>query len=92
MDDGALSGPCFMKIIKPFVYTLLFVAFLLPHLLSFAAVPTPDDKQPEIEKIEEQDYFLIFRKLFFSTTYNSLKCQDNIYILLEDINTRKKNL
>jgi len=92
MDDGVLSGPCFMKIIKAFVYTLLFVAFLLPRLLSFAATPTPDDKQPEIEKMEEQDYFLIFRKLFFSTTYNSLKCQDNIYRLLEAINTRKKNL
>ncbi len=81
-----------MKIIKTFVYTLLFVAFLLPHLLSFAAAPTPEDKQPEIEKMEEQDYFLIFRKLFFSTTYNSLKCQDNIYRLLEAINARRKNL
>lgn len=92
MSQRFLSGIAFMNIVKTFVYAFLFGALLLTNTASFAATPTPGDAQPDIEEIEDQDYFLIFRKLFFSTTYNSLKCQDNIYRLLKDIQAKRKNL
>jgi hypothetical protein len=81
----------FMNIVKTFVYAFLLTALLSTNTASFAAAPTPGDTQPDIEKIEEEDYFLIFRKLFFSTTYNSLKCQDNIYRLLKEIKTKNRS-
>jgi len=92
MNQHFLYGIAFMNIVKTFVYAFLFGAFLLTNTASFAAAPTPGDAQPDIVKIEDQDYFLIFRKLFFSTTYNSLKCQENVYRLLKEIQAKHKNI
>ena len=80
-----------MNSINRIVYAF-FVAVFLFTAPSFAATPTPGDAQPDIETIEEKDYFSIFRKLFFSTTYNSLKCQDNVHRLLKTIKDRYKSL
>ncbi|RPJ83113.1 MAG: hypothetical protein EHJ94_00315 [Deltaproteobacteria bacterium] len=41
----------------------------------------PSEKQANNNDLEKQ-YLTLFRKLFFSETYNSLKCYENIYSLL----------
>ena len=78
-------------------YTLL--CFFLVFLIGMIASPPvranekdTGDNQPEAKTTsadldEERKYLSIFRRLFFSTTYNSLKCYENIYALLEKAET-----
>lgn len=91
-DKGLIQVIQMMRTTKIALPVLLWVFMAASCFTAFAAVPTPVDQQPRIETINEQDCFLIFRKLFFSTTYNSLKCQDNIYRLLKTINSGKRQL
>ncbi|MFZ5569352.1 MAG: hypothetical protein ACOZF0_03030 [Thermodesulfobacteriota bacterium] len=67
-----------------------WLCFFFTAVPCLAAPPTPPDeviRDAEAVAAASQD---IFRKLFFSSSYNSLKCQDNIYNLLVEI--RRANL
>jgi len=86
------SGKIVMGSVKTWLYAFILGALLFITTIATAATPTPGDAQPDIDRIEEKDYFSIFRKLFFSTTYNSLKCQENVYRLLKEIKAKYKSL
>lgn len=56
-----------------------FFGWLLIAKIAGAVEPTPPDpviSDPEAMTAKSE---VVFRRLFFSTEYNSLKCQDNIY-------------
>lgn len=64
-----------------------FLGLLLLLLPCFcrAVEPTPADEVVEDKESLEGQCYAVFQKLFFSESYNSLKCQDNIYNLLTAI-------
>jgi hypothetical protein len=49
----------------------------------------PEDESIKIEKKLEKQYLNLFRKLFFSRSYDSLKCHENIYRLLKKAEEKK---
>ncbi len=57
----------------------------LSALSCSAVAPTPPDEVIQDEEAVAAKSYEIFQKLFFSDSYNSLKCQENIYNLLAGI-------
>ncbi|RJP83002.1 MAG: hypothetical protein C4522_01945 [Desulfobacteraceae bacterium] len=69
-----------------------FFLIFLSGIIPVSSLPAKDsntiDSQteaadPGLSRDEESRYRTLFRKLFYSVTYNSLKCHENIYSLLE---------
>lgn len=76
----------------PIYVTGCFFLIFLSGIIPVSSLPAKDSDtighQKEAEdrsfgQDEESRYLSLFRKLFYSTTYNSLKCYENIYYLLE---------
>ncbi len=76
--------------IRIFWGVLLLLA--LPPALGLGAEPTPPDEVVEDKESLEAQCYAIFQKLFFSESYNSLKCQDNIFNLLNGIKAANLDL
>jgi len=52
----------------------------------------PEQESIKAEKKLEKQYLNLFRRLFFSRSYDSLKCHENIYRLLKKAETEKLDL
>lgn len=52
----------------------------------------PEQKSINTEKKPEKQYLNLFRRLFFSRSYDSLKCHENIYRLLKKAEAEKLDL
>lgn len=72
------------------VVIFLFVYLIAQPMVGMAAEPTPADQVVRNKDAVIKTSFTIFQKLFFSSAYNSLKCQENIYNLLVEL--QKANL
>jgi hypothetical protein len=69
---------------------LFFACLACQPIAGRAAEPTPADIVVRDKEAVIKTSFAVFQNLFFSSAYNSLKCQENIYSLLVEI--QKANL
>ena len=82
-----------------FLYCLLAISLIDfssgPILQAADIQPAPGESAAtdnNSEQNNEKEYLSLFRRMFFSTTYNSLKCYENIYSLLEKAKENGLNL
>jgi len=85
------------KKITNYLITFSFFCFLFLCLISSARSTQaqnrdsqdthPESSTKDKDQNDEKQYLAIFRKLFYSNTYNSLKCHENIYALLKKTET-----
>lgn len=82
-----------------FLLCLLVIPLLIlapgPVLQAADMQPAPGESAAEDSdngQNDETEYLSLFRRMFFSTTYNSLRCYENVYFLLEKAKENGLNL